>query len=266
MLKSFFDGEFIEFFSILPYSRCKVIRPDIMAREKFSPVSVIVYLVPYYTGEAVNISKYAISRDYHIYIKELNERLGAFLKKRFTENSFKGYGDSSPIDERRAAISLGLGIRGENGLLINEKYGSYVFIGEMITDISTELLGNAEIRDEISCKKCGRCKNACPTGRLKSKENPCLSDITQRKGALTEEEINLMRKCGTVWGCDLCQSVCPYNENAEFTPIEFFRQDRIAYLTDETLSSMSEADFRCRAYSWRGRKTVERNLGYIKKG
>ena len=89
--------------------------------------------------------------------------------------------------------------------------------------------------------------------------------ITQRKGELTESEADLMRKYNTVWGCDLCQSACPYNRDPVKTPIEFFHRDRIQNLTRDTLDAMDKPTFLKRAFAWRGRKTVERNLDIVNK-
>ena len=110
------------------------------------------------------------------------------------------------------------------------------------------------------CAHCGKCKSACPTGILRGEGSSCLSEITQRKGDLSEDELTLMREYNTVWGCDICQNVCPYNKNPKATPIEFFRKDRITRLTKEVLESMSEPEFKTRAFSWRGRGVLERNL------
>ena len=154
---------------------------------------------------------------------------------------------------------------GDNGLIINEKYGSYVFIGDVITDISPEELGATDIREVKRCMHCGACKRSCPTGILRAEGTDCLSAITQRKGELTSEEYDLMRKYNTVWGCDLCQSVCPYNRESPVTPIEFFHRERIAELTRDMLDAMDKPSFIRRAFSWRGRKTVERNLDILSK-
>ena len=140
-IESFFKKEKIEYFSVLPYSFCRETAPEIMAREDFLPKSVIVFLIPYYTGQGVNISRYAVSRDYHICINDISSRLITALSESFPEAHFRAYGDHSPLDERHAAISAGLGILGDSGLLINEKYGTYVFIADVVTDISPELLG-----------------------------------------------------------------------------------------------------------------------------
>ena len=260
MLNQLFLREKIEYFSVLSYADVRVIRSDIAARENFTPKSVIIYLVPYYSGKTVNISKYAAAKDYHLYIRGLNDRLIRELSMLYPDKNFKGYGDSSPIDERLAALVGGLGLLGENNLLINEKYGSYVFIGEIITDTEPEILGAKAPCALKRCHGCGICKKSCPTGHLENSASECLSSITQRKGELSDYELELMKKCGTVWGCDVCQDVCPYNKDAKITPIQFFLEDRIEELTEEALHSMSKEEFSARAFSWRGTKVLERNL------
>lgn len=256
----FFEREKIEYFAVLPYEACKETKGYLISREGFVPQSVIIYLLPYYTGEAENLSIYASSLDYHIAISEINNRLVEFLKGEFPENHYKGYGDHSPIDERHAALICGLGVLGENGLLINEKYGTYVFIGDLVTDVPTSLLGESKIQDIKRCGGCSLCKHACPTGILRGDGCDCLSAITQRKGELSEKEVDLMRKFNTVWGCDLCQRACPYNKNPKLTPLEFFYEDKISKLTSDALSAMQDDEFSKRAFSFRGRGTVERNL------
>ena len=69
-----------------------------------------------------------------------------------------------------------------------------------------------------------------------------------------------MKKHNTVWGCDLCQTVCPYNKAPRVTPIAFFKEALIPHLTLDILESMNDGAFSERAFAWRGRKTVERNL------
>lgn len=264
-LKGYFDSYGIEYYAVLSYSDCRAINPGIMSREDFTPRSVIIYLLPYYTGETVNISRYAASLDYHLALRECADGLISALREQRPDMHAKGYGDHSPIDEVGAALHAGLGIIGDNGLIINEKYGSYVFIGDVITDIPQEELGAVSPREVEHCLHCGACRRACPTGILRGEGSDCLSAITQRKGVLTESEADLMRKYNTVWGCDLCQSACPYNRDPVKTPIEFFHRDRIQNLTRDTLDAMDKPTFLKRAFAWRGRKTVERNLDIVNK-
>lgn len=260
LLKTYFNSKNIEYYSVLAYSDCKEINKAIMEREEFTPKSVIVFLLPYYTGETENISRYAASLDYHLAIRDVTYGLIAAIKEKMPTARAKGYGDHSPINEVNAALISGLGVIGDNGLLINEKYGTYIFIGDVVTDIEPELLG-AILPGEIKgCTHCGACKRACPTGVLTDYSRDCLSAITQKKGDLTEEEIELMRKNNTVWGCDLCQSACPCNKNPKITPVEFFHKERISLLDSDILSAMDKDSFNKRAFAWRGRKTVERNL------
>ncbi len=264
VLDRFFASLGIEYYAVLSYTDCRQINPGIMERENFTPRSVIIYLLPYYTGETVNISRYAASLDYHLALRECADGLIKALREGNPDISAKGYGDHSPIDEVGAALHAGLGVVGDNGLIINEKYGSYVFIGDVVTDIEPELLGAILPREVGGCMHCGACKRSCPTGILRGDGIDCLSAITQRKGELTQEEIALMRKYNTAWGCDICQSVCPYNREPVITPIEFFHRERIPRLTRELLDSMDKQTFLRRAFAWRGRKTVERNLDVLK--
>ena len=234
-----------------------------MSREELTPRSVLIFLIPYYVSKPKNLSVYAASLDYHIYIKRITSELISLMKALYPENNFVGYGDHSPIDERGAALIGGLGILGDNGLFINEKYGSYVFIADIVSDLSPSELG--AVKCEVkTCTHCSACLFACPTGILRGEGDDCLSAITQRKGELSENEIELMRKCDTVWGCDLCQSVCPYNKSPALTPIEFFHRDRIECLTSEKLNALSKVEFKSRAFGWRGRAVVERNLKALK--
>lgn len=260
MLKEAFLKEKIEYFAPLAFKDVKTANERLLGKLPFSPKSVIVFLVPYYAGETVNVSRYAASLDYHIIIRELTDRLIVSLKKLYPEASFCGFGDHSPIAEQHAALISGLGILGDNGLLINERYGSYVFIGDIITDVPPEALGALKPKPISRCTGCGACKGTCPTGILRGEGENCLSAITQRRGELSEGEKQLIKECGTVWGCDVCQSVCPYNRKAEKTPIGIFHTDRISYLTREGLDAMSDAEFSRRAFAWRGREVLERNL------
>ncbi len=250
----------IEYYSTLAYSDLKEVRGHIIKKCGIKPESVIIFLLPYYSGRALNISKYAAAKDYHIAIRMITDRIIAVLSELFPESRSFGFGDHSPIDERDAALKASLGILGDNGLLINEKYGSYVFIGEVITDIPPEALGTISPAAQLKCKSCGSCKKACPTGILRGEGCDCLSAITQRKGTLSDGEAELIKASNMVWGCDICQDACPYNQNPETTPIDFFRENRIEELRADIINSMNDDEFSERAFSWRGREVLIRNL------
>lgn len=261
-IREFFKNEKIEYYSALAYENVFEVNQRLRERNGIDAKSVIIFLLPYYTAEAENLSRYAISLDYHLIIKDVTSRLCALLAELFPGCKAIGFGDHSPIDERGAALAAGLGILGDNGLIINKKYGSYVFVADVITDILPERLGALKPLPVSRCEGCGICKANCPTGILRGEGSECLSAITQKKGALSEEEIKMMLKCNTVWGCDLCQSSCPHNREPQKTPLEFFYNSRITELTSELLDAMSEDEFSKRAYAWRGKKTIKRNLEY----
>ena len=222
--------------------------------------SVIAYLFPYLLEDSFyekkNISKYAVSGDYHLIVGGYLEKIVKALKEKYPQNQFEAFCDNSPVNEVKAAVLCGLGVKGRNGLLINEKYGSYCFIGEIITDLE---IGCEEVT-ERSCKECGLCISRCPGNAITADGvniEKCLSNITQMKGELSSESIDLIKSSGCIWGCDVCQDVCPMNKNAAFTPVKEFKETAIS-------TFISGSDITDRAYAWRGRKVIERNLDYIK--
>lgn len=253
ILRSFFDDEKIEYFA------SSEIKEDFIISARRLPEwakYVTVFLIPYNTGEYEkrNLSRYAVSRDYHLYVKELESKL-----KNKTNKEFCIFADTSPFDERRLAKALGLGFIGENGLLINEKYGSFVFLGEIVTKEAVNISGKEKSRRD-KCFGCGKCKTACPTKAL-SGEGDCLSELTQKKKT-DEKEKELIKKHNLIWGCDICQEVCPHNSKISLSEIDFFYKDRISYVTSEDVENMSEEDFLSRAYSWRGKNVILRNLSF----
>ena len=135
ILNKIFAEEGIEYLSVVDYKECRSINPRLESKIPFTPSSVIVFVLPYYTGECENISRYAASLDYHIIIGEITGKIIEKLKKSYPVSNFVGVGDHSPIDERDCALKGGLGFIGDNGLIINEKYGSYVFLGDIICDL-----------------------------------------------------------------------------------------------------------------------------------
>ena len=217
--------------------------------------NMILFLVPYRVKDVKdrNISVYAAPRDYHVYMKDLFSKVIPELEALFPGSRFYGMSDHSPINETLAAGRAGLGVIGDNMRLINEKYGSYVFLGEIYTD--------AEISTDPAsapgdCLHCGACRKACPCDFGET----CLSAVTQKRGALSDKEAELIKKNGSVWGCDICQDVCPMNENAVPTEIGFFKESLIYRLDEKALDRMSDEEFSERAFSWRGRAVIERNL------
>ena len=263
-VKTLLNQQNIDLVASLRLEECTVKRAYLLEKHGISSGSVIIFAVPYLceTDGKKNISSYAASRDYHSFFATLFGNLIENLKSKYPNNAFVGFSDHSPIDEIEAAARAGLGILGKNRLLITEKYSSYVFLGELITDAVLPTSAG-EIK---FCINCGKCTKACPMTR----DNiPCLSSLTQKKGELTEIEQEMIKKYASAWGCDICQEVCPYTERAIktgsiYTNIEFFKESRTPHLTSEAIENMSDEEFLARAYSWRGRQTILRNLKILK--
>ena len=267
ILGDFFQREHIECFAALPMESTPA-DPGRLSRLSlgFAPVTAILFLIPYYTGAGENLSAYAVSRDYHRFAAELEGRLTETVTAELPAYRFRLLADKSPLDERLAAAISGLGVIGDNGLLISPRYGSYVFLGSILTDLPSHLLDFTVSPTEVGeCLHCGRCRACCPTGVLTDYSAPCLSALTQKKGTLTDEEAAIIRRGGSVWGCDVCQASCPMNLRAltdgeGYTPIPFFHEDRVTRLTTPLLLAMTEEEFSARAFSWRGIAPLLRNL------
>lgn len=154
-------------------------------------------LFPYYLGEDeyrdINISRYAVVKDYHLAINSAVESGLKKLCEAYPDEEFIFFTDNSPIPEVKAALNAGLGVMGKNRLLINKEYGSWFFISEIVT---TMQLPAAETT-ETECLNCGKCIAACPGHALSEngfRKELCLSDITQRKGELTLSRRSLSKK------------------------------------------------------------------------
>lgn len=219
--------------------------------------SVIVCAFPYYTGEHpnANVCKYAMVPDYHIVVRQILNQAAEELHQTFGA-SFVGFTDVSALPERECALAAGLGFPGVNGLVIHPQYGTFFVIGEIVTDY---LFAFDHPLPRQICMQCGRCMASCPAGAISPEGidyTRCLSDITQRKGALTDEEQALVRKNGLMWGCDSCQNCCPYNKDLPLTYLTAFSSDVQPVVTRENLNSLCKT----RAFGYKGKTLLKRNL------
>lgn len=253
--KEAFPFGICSFEQILPCLECRA-----KQRIPQDAASVLVCLFPYYTGEHKerNISRYAMVTDYHMIAGEYLNRFCKALQEVFPQNQFEPFTDNSPIREVSAAFHAGLGRRGKNGLILHPKYGSYVFIGEVVTDL---VLQPDQPLNPGECIGCGKCQNVCPQGALQSDGSVCLercrSHITQKKGELTDWEIGQIQDGGLIWGCDICNDVCPMNQEAKvLTPVPEFLESAVAVLD----AQIAERLLKTRAYNYRGKKTILRNI------
>lgn len=236
------NASFCAFLPLLPYlipCRNKNKIPE-------NAKTVIPCFFPYKVKETPpkNISRYAAIPDYHIILGERLEKATENLKKYYVNYNFVWFTDNSPIPEVYAAALSGLGVIGDNGLLITKEYGSFVFLGEILTDLEIETSG--EIKE---CLHCGKCKSVCP----KKDGIDCLSSVTQKKKPLETAEIKAIKEYNTVWGCDICQEVCPMNKEKKLTDINEFI---LGYKNEYELSENPIN----RPYNWRGEEIIKRNF------
>lgn len=267
-IKEILDNTGIKEYGFAPFEKIKdsLISCSGIKRLPQNPKTVITAVFPYYRGETSGeISAYAVGADYHPVVGGILRQCAEKLKKELNGYAFEPFCDSSPIPEVKTALLAGLGLLGKNGLLITPGYGSFVFIGEIVTDLDLNVKG----ADVNFCPGCGACLSACPSGVLKGsfcREN-CVSFISQKKGVLSEDEEVLLRRAGTVWGCDICQNVCPLNRKAATTDIRSFRENIKTCITAaETLEPDFEKEFSNRAFMWKGSGVLKRNIGILHGG
>lgn len=194
------------------------------------------------------VSRYAWGRDYHNIIRKMLKALAGRLLGEFGNFDFKPAVDTSPLLERAYAHRAGLGWIGQNTCLINEQHGSWVFLAELITSLDLQPDGPAPFR----CGSCTRCIEACPTDALVPTGKPdgpayaldsrlCISYWTiELRGAIPEEGRAGMG--GHLFGCDICQDVCPWNRRAAVTENPSFRSENGLPALEE-MALLSEREF-----------------------
>ncbi len=235
-----------------------------------NPKSAIVCLFPYYAESKgpVNLARYTWGIDYHLVVPLYLDRIISFLRNQsFTEEEFEIHCDTSPLADRYIAHLAGLGFYGKNHCLIHPVLGSYFVIGTILTSLSLPPCRPLE----QSCMGCNRCIASCPgqaIGAGRFLYNRCKSYLTQKKGDLASWEEEIIAKSPLVFGCDICQEVCPHNKNLPVTDIkEFVAVD--PFLMVEELEHLSNREFakrfNHRAFSWRGKKVLLRNAHILSK-
>jgi len=182
--------------------------------------SVISLLYNYYTDkkqtdpEAPVLSKYAYGKDYHFVLKEKMNLLFNFIKAQHSEAEGRFFVDSAPVLDRAGARKAGLGWIGKNSNLISRTAGSFVFIGEIILNLELEY---NSIPENDFCGSCTLCIDACPTEAILDNRTldggKCISYQTiENKGEISPELSGKL--ANRIFGCDICQDVCPWNRNA----------------------------------------------------
>ena len=237
--------------------------------------SVVTLLYNYYPTQRQNsnlpqVAKYAYGKDYHTVIREQLYEFLFRLREAIGEIEGRGFVDSAPVLERAWAVKSGLGWVGKNGNLINKKKGSFFFIATLITDV--ELIPDQPLVQDF-CGTCTKCIDACPTEAiLPNKEilaNQCISYFTieLKQTFLSEEHEG--RSANWIFGCDICQDVCPWNRFSKPHQQQAFSpNDAILSFTIEDWLKLDKSQFNMifkesplKRAKWEG---LQRNLNNYK--
>lgn len=207
------------------------------------------------------ISKSAWGIDYHKVLSNKMEDLVNRLKEK-VDFEYKYFVDTGPLIDREIGKNGGIGYYGKNCSIINPEYGSFIFLGYIITNLDLE--SSQEIK--VDCGDCRICIDKCPTKALVENNNieysKCISYLTQTKDYIKED---LRENMGiNIYGCDTCQDVCPKNKNIkkgnndEFLPIDTGKS-----LDIREIIEMSNKEFKRKykkhSFSWRGKAILKRN-------
>jgi len=231
--------------------------------------SVVCIAMPYATLGSRSrplsgqVSNYAWSPDYHRRMKAVLSEIAAVIEKRAGDGTTRIVCDTAPLAERAFAARAGLGWVGKHTNLIDPKFGSFVFLGEIVTTVAFD----ADAPLQKNCGACRRCVDVCPTGALRGDytidARRCISDLTQRTDGIPRELRPLIGVW--VWGCDLCQQICPPTLKAGIAP----RSDNSAISQDVAAPSLvwllrlRSGEFRRMfaptAIGWRGGAVLRRN-------
>lgn len=231
----------------------------------FDKYKTIIVLGLSYPSEEVNyngkgygvLSRYAYNTDYHIVFKKVfNE-----IEKELNNLNLKSYFsvDVSDIFEKQAAFLANLGYIGKNQLLINNKFGTYLNLATILVDI--DISKNIDLQG--NCGECKLCIDACPSNALDNGFNRslCISDISQEKNSLSTTEISYFSK--VLYGCDICQKVCPKNLGIDFHLRTEYEPSGIENVNLIKLLNMSNKEFKevygNNASSWTGPLVLKRN-------
>lgn len=235
--------------------------------------SVLVVAISYYhesdeqrEGLRGELAQFAQGEDYHQVLGAKLEQLAEFIEELRAEAKTYSFVDTGPTVDRALAQKAGVGWQGKNCSIIHPRYGSWIFLGGLITNL--ELASDEALENQ--CGDCTRCLDNCPTGALADEyilhAEKCLGQVTLTKGYLSTAE---RKKIGArVWGCDTCQEVCPYNQDVKSSSQTEFKADNLgAYPKLLPLLKLTNGEFRERFSStvmnWRGKRPIKRNAAII---
>ena len=216
---------------------------SLLASAKSVLVTLTSYNVPKPAGlKHYRLSRYALFPDYHPLIKQRLNRLREEFLLLYPGARTHLFVDTSPVFEKAWAEKSGLGKIGKHTIFINQDIGSFVFIGGMITD--AELTPDELSESFNPCQECNRCLDACPTQALKAPyvldASRCIAYLTiESKKEIPDGLRSHLR--GNLFGCDICQEVCPWNKDRKIFPERAISP--LQGITDEILRNLSEDQF-----------------------
>ena len=220
--------------------------------------------------EAPRIAQYALGEDYHFVLKWKLKELLKWMKRDWGDVSGRGFVDSAPILERAWGAKSGLGWIGKNSLLLNKQRGSYFFLAEMLLDVDIE--PDAPVTDH--CGSCTRCIDACPTDAIVKPYvvdgSKCISYFTiELRGAIPEPVQGHMEDW--MFGCDICQEVCPWNRHSTpTTEPRFSPHPRLLDMTKADWLDLTEdvfkEVFKDSAVKRTGLAGLTRNIAFLQSG
>ena len=195
----------------------------------------------YFYNHNAKIASYACTTDYHATIKQMLFDLCNRIKEIEPDFSARCFVDSAPIFEKRYAVEAGLGWIGRQSLLITPEYGSFVLLGEIVTTAECNRYDTPY--EGVGCGECRRCVETCPNSAIKERHidtSRCISCATiEQRG--DNDKCNLH---GWIFGCDECQTVCPYNQKAPlFSNPKFAPLFDPTAMTPQEWAALSEEEF-----------------------
>ncbi|MFH1319042.1 MAG: tRNA epoxyqueuosine(34) reductase QueG [Bacteroidota bacterium] len=227
--------------------------PRLLVDNAKSVISLIMNFYPSETQKdpkSPKISKYAYGKDYHLVIKDKLKILESFIRKNIGEVNCRGFVDSASVLEKAWAKKSGLGWIGKNSILINKQSGSFFFIAEFIVDLkldydSSNIIDANRIKDY--CGNCTECIDACPTNAIIEPYivdgSKCISYFTIEPGGNIPAEMQGKFE-NRVFGCDICQDVCPWNKFATpHSESEFEPHQDLLKMTREEWEKITEEVF-----------------------
>ena len=239
--------------------------------------SIVTVLYNYFPKEEIGssskykIAKYAYGSDYHDVLKRKMRQLLARIETQTGKlEGVRIFVDSAPVLDRAWAVRCGLGFIGKNTSLIHPKKGSFFFIGHLFLPLELEETGKTMTNH---CGRCTKCLDACPTGALEAPfhidARKCISYLTiEYKGSLAGIDPKTFK--GWMYGCDICQDVCPYNRFAQpNNEPEFQPSEQLMNMKESDWEKLNQADFESlfkrSAVQRAGFEGLKRNIEFISK-